>query len=231
MVPAHGEAKVLDANVRLLHAHLSDGIGRPWRITIAENASTDATPAIADRLAAELPSVAVRHRREPGRGGALREAWLASDAPLLAYTDADLSTDLGGLAPLLDAIDPTIGATAEMAIGSRLVDGASVERAPGRELTSRAYNVLVRAVLRLPFHDAQCGFKAIRADAARALLPQVADEGWFWDTELLTLAHRAGLQVDEVPVRWVEDPDSSVRVLSTALADLRGLARMATRRT
>ena len=138
--------------------------------------------------------------------------------------DADLSTDLGALVPLVDAV---ASGRADVAIGSRLVPGATVDRRMGRETISRAYNALVRAVLGAQIHDAQCGFKALRRDTALRLLPLVHDDGWFFDTELLLVAQRRGMRIEEVPVRWIDDPQSSVRIVPTAVADLRGIARMA----
>jgi hypothetical protein len=114
----------------------------------------------------------------------------------------------------------------DIAIGTRLARGAHVTRGLRRELISRTYNRLLRLVLRSRFSDAQCGFKAIRRDVATTLLPQIKDEEWFFDTELLVLAERAGLRIHEVPVDWVESTDSRVQVLPTALADLRGVARL-----
>jgi len=114
----------------------------------------------------------------------------------------------------------------DLAIGTRLARGARVVRGPRRELISRCYNVLLHATLGTCFSDAQCGFKAIRADQARLLLPLTRDSGWFFDSELLVLAERAGLRIHEIPVDWIDDPDSRVRVIPTALADLRGIARM-----
>ena len=224
VVPAYNEAGVLSTTIERLHDHLGTHHDHPWTITIAENASTDATAAIADDLATSLPHVRVLHVPEPGRGRALRTAWTTSDADVVAYMDADLSTDLAALGPLVDAV---ASKPATVAIGSRLVTGAVVDRRLGREAISRAYNALVRAVLRATFHDAQCGFKALRRTDALALLPRVLDDGWFFDTELLLVAQRSGLVIEEVPVHWVDDPDSSVRIVSTAIADLRGVARMA----
>jgi putative flippase GtrA len=101
-----------------------------------------------------------------------------------------------------------------------------VTRGAKRELISRAYNHLLHVALRVRFSDAQCGFKAIRADAARRLLPQIADQGWFFDTELLVCAQRHGMRIHEVAVDWIDDPDSRVDIVSTALGDLRGVLRM-----
>jgi glycosyltransferase involved in cell wall biosynthesis len=224
VVPAHDEIAVLASTIDALHQHLTEHLRRPWQITIAENASTDGSAAEADRLARERTGVRALHEASPGRGRALRHAWATSRADILMYTDADLSTDLAAIVPLVDAI---ACGRADLAIGSRLVPGATVERALGREVMSRAYNGIVRTVLGARFHDAQCGFKAIRRDLAEELLPQVADDGWFFDTELLVLAQRRGRRIAELPVRWIDDPDTSVRVLPTVWADLRGVARLA----
>lgn len=224
VVPAHDEIRVLDQSIRRLHRHLDLHLGRPWQLTIAENASTDGTTELADALAGELPGVRAVHTAIPGRGRALRQAWSSSHAEVVSYMDADLSTDLGALVPLIDAVAT---GRADVAIGSRLVAGASVERRAGREGISRAYNRIVRTLLRAEFHDAQCGFKALRRTTADQLLPQVRDQGWFFDTELLLVAQRQGLRIEEIPVRWVDDPHSSVRIIPTAVADLRGVARMA----
>lgn len=224
VVPAHDEVAVLAATVRTLHRHLTGHLTGPWQLTIAENASTDGTAEEADRLAEQLPDVRVVHVPAAGRGGALRAAWTTSTAAIVSYMDADLSTDLDSLVPLLDAV---ASGRADVAIGSRLVAGAAVDRRRGREVISRTYNVIVRTLLGARFHDAQCGFKALRRDTAMGLLPQVHDDGWFFDTELLLLAQRRGLRIEEVPVRWIDDPHSSVRIVPTALADLRGVARLA----
>jgi glycosyltransferase involved in cell wall biosynthesis len=210
--------------VHRLHAHLSDHFPYSVRITIADNASTDATLAIAHRLAGELPHVTVVHLDEKGRGRALSRVWSASDAAVLAYVDVDLSTDLNALLPL---VAPLITGHSDLALGSRLARGSRVVRGAKRELISRSYNLLLRGTLAVRFSDAQCGFKAIRGDVAARLLPMVQDTGWFFDTELLVLAQRAGLRIHEVPVDWVDDPDSRVDVIATAIGDLRGVRRVA----
>lgn len=225
VVPVHNEERDLERCVRRLHGHLAAHFPHPFRITIADNASTDRTWPIARRLAAELAQVRALRLAGKGRGLALHTAWLASDARVLAYTDVDLSTDLAALPAL---VAPLMSGHSDVAIGSRLARGARVVRGARRELVSRGYNLLLRGALNARFSDAQCGFKAIRADVARALLPHVADTGWFFDTELLVLAQRAGLRIHEVPVDWIDDPDSRVDLVATALADLRGIARLGT---
>lgn len=222
-VPVFNEETDLDPNVRRLHAHLRDTFPYPFRITVADNASTDRTPRIAAALAAELAEVEWTRLSEKGRGRALRAVWSRSGAPVLAYTDVDLSTELTALLPL---VAPLISGHSDLAIGTRLAPGARVVRGPRREVISRCYNVLLRRTLAVRFSDAQCGFKALRRDVAERLLPLVRDGGWFFDTELLVLAERQGLRIHEVPVDWVDDPDSRVDLLATALADLRGIARL-----
>jgi putative flippase GtrA len=223
VVPVYNEQSALERSVRRLHAFLTTELPFDWRIIVTDNASTDATPGIARALALELPHVTVMRLEAKGRGRALRRAWTDSDADVLAYMDVDLSTDLRALLPLVASL---ISGHSEVAIGSRLSAGSRVTRGGKREFISRSYNHLLQLVLRARFSDAQCGFKALRADAARELLPLVEDEGWFFDTELLVLAQRRGMRIHEVAVDWIDDPDSRVDILSTALTDLRGVARL-----
>ena len=224
VIPVYNEQEALEPSVRRLHAYLTRELPFSWRIVVADNASTDATPALAARLARELPHVSHLRLEQKGRGRALRTAWAASPSRVVAYMDVDLSTDLRGLLPLLA---PLVSGHSDVAIGTRLARGARVVRGPKRELISRSYNVILHTVLRARFSDAQCGFKAVRADALRNLLPEVRDQEWFFDTELLVLAQRRGLRIHEVPVDWVDDPESTVRIASTAWKDLKGVARMA----
>ena len=222
-VPVYNEERVLEGSVRRLHGFLSSDFPLGWRILVADNGSTDRTLVVARRLSYELPAVEALRVRGRGRGRALHAAWSASDARVLCYMDVDLSTDLGALLPL---VAPLLSGHSDLAIGTRLHRDARVQRSLKRELISRSYNRLLRLVLRAHFSDAQCGFKAIRVDVARQLLPLVQDQEWFFDTELLVLAQRRGLRIHEVPVDWVEDRDSRVRILPTAAADLRGVGRL-----
>ncbi|MTD44292.1 glycosyltransferase [Conexibacter sp. W3-3-2] len=223
VVPVHNEQGTLAASVRRLHEHLTERFPFAWRIVVANNASTDRTAAVARALADDLPGVALLDLPEKGRGRALRAAWTRSDADVLCYMDVDLSTDLDALLPL---VAPLVSGHSELAIGTRLSRSSRVVRGPKREVISRSYNQLLRWTLGARFSDAQCGFKAIRADVARELLPQVRDEAWFFDTELLVLAQREGRRIHEVPVDWVDDPDSRVDIVSTAMEDLRGIVRL-----
>lgn len=223
VVPVYNEAAGLDRSIRRLHRFLTAGFPFRWRITIADNASVDATPEIARRLAATLPSVQHLRLEQKGRGRALRAAWSRSPARVVAYMDVDLSTDLRGLMPL---VAPLLSGHSDLAIGSRLAHGSRVVRGPKRELISRSYNRILRTVLRARFSDAQCGFKAVRRDVLEGLMDEVQDDGWFFDTELLVLAQRRGLRIHEVPVDWVDDPDSRVNIVQTAVTDLQGVARL-----
>jgi glycosyltransferase involved in cell wall biosynthesis/putative flippase GtrA len=223
VIPVYNEEHDLPDSIRRLHHYLATEVPYRSRITVADNASTDNTLAVGHALADELDDVEVIHLDAKGRGGALYTAWMGSDADVVAYMDVDLSTDLAALMPL---VAPLISGHSDMAIGSRLAATSRVVRGPKRELVSRSYNLLLRGVLGARFSDAQCGFKAVRADVARRLLPLVADTGWFFDTELLVIAERAGLRIHEVPVDWVDDPDSRVEILQTAINDLKGCWRV-----
>jgi putative flippase GtrA len=223
VVPVYNEEDDLERCVRRLHAYLRVEFPYRFRITIADNASTDSTADVARRLADDLTEVVFVCLAEKGRGRALKYVWTRSDAVVLAYMDVDLSTDLGALLPL---VAPLISGHSDLAIGSRLARGSRVVRGAKREFISRSYNLILRGTLWARFSDAQCGFKAIRADVAERLLPMVEDTGWFFDTEMLVLAERAGLRIHEVPVDWVDDPDSRVDIVATAVADLRGIARL-----
>jgi putative flippase GtrA len=223
VIPVYNEQQALAASVQRLHRYLSEAFPFTWLITVADNASTDATWGTACLLAQQLSGVQAVHISQKGRGRALRAAWLQSRAAVVAYMDVDLSTDLAALLPL---VAPLISGHSDLAIGSRLAQGAQVVRGPRREVISRAYNLILKATLHNSFSDAQCGFKAVRAEVARRLVPLVEDDGWFFDTELLVLAERNGLRVHEVAVDWVDDPDSRVDVVQTARDDLRGVKRM-----
>jgi putative flippase GtrA len=222
VVPVYNEEQILESSITRLVEHLETSFPFAWRIIIADNASTDRTGAIADTLASD-PRIQHLHLDQKGRGRALRAAWSASDADVVAYTDVDLSTGLTGLLPL---VAPLVSGHSDVSVGSRLSSASVVARGPKRELISRCYNLILRLIFAVRFRDAQCGFKAVRTDVAHLLLPAIQDEAWFFDTELLLLAEHNGLRVHEVPVDWIDDPDSRVAITSTALEDLRGVRRM-----
>ena len=239
VLPVFNEEKDLPASVSRLLAFLPGRLDDyDWRIVIADNGSTDSTPDVAGRLSKRHTAVEQIRIEEPGRGRALRAAWLQSGADVMGYMDVDLSTDLDALPRLVR----TVGNEGyDIAIGSRLARGAEViGRSWTREITSRAYSLIFRllfpelffdpraitSMFLTGFRDAQCGFKALSRLAAHELAPLVEDGGWFFDTELLILAERNGYRIKELAVRWTDDPDSKVKVAATAYRDLRGLARL-----
>jgi glycosyltransferase involved in cell wall biosynthesis len=222
VIPVLNEAHVLERSVRALHSYLSDHLGHTWRIVVADNGSTDGTFEIARKLEG-LGSVSADHIPEAGRGRALSRAWLASEADVVSYMDVDLSTDLEAFPKLVSAI---VDEGYDLASGTRLGPGAETTRSLRREVLSRGFVFLINLGFGTRLRDTQCGFKAASRECARKLLPLVQDTGWFWDTELLLLAAKGGWRIKFIPVRWVEDPDSRVKVISTVTKDLRGLVRM-----
>lgn len=226
-IPVLNEERTIESSLATLVSHLSADCPYDWCITVVDNGSTDRTWFLANSFAAKNPLIRTIRLDRRGRGGALKAAWSTSTADVVAYMDVDLSTGLESLQPLLE---PIVRGETDVSIGSRLAAGARIERSLQREIISRIYNVIARSFLRYNVRDAQCGFKAIRSSLARDLIPRIEDEGWFFDTELLALAWRGGLRINEVPVRWVEDGDSRVRIVRTALDDLRGIWRLYHRR-
>ncbi|HET6964328.1 MAG TPA: glycosyltransferase [Acidimicrobiales bacterium] len=222
-VPVYNEEADLEMNIRRLRWYLDRRFPLDALVTVVDNASTDTTWERALGLERTLPGVRAVHLDQKGRGRALKRVWSESMSPVVAYMDVDLATGLDALLPL---VAPLLSGHAELAIGSRLAVGARVVRGAKREYISRAYNLLLHTVLGAGFTDAQCGFKAVRSDVARALLPMVGDDGWFFDTELLVLAQRMGLRIHEVAVDWVDDSDSRVDILNTARLDLQGVWRL-----
>jgi putative flippase GtrA len=223
VVPVRDEERELAPSIRRLCGYLRGQFPFTARVTIADNGSSDRTWPVAKALCREFTEVGAVHLDQSGRGRALRAVWSASSADVLAYMDVDLSTDLNALLPL---VAPLLSGHSDLAIGTRLARGSRVIRGPRREVISRGYNLLLHASLGTGFSDAQCGFKAIRREQARVLLPLTEDTGWFFDTELLVLAERAGLRIHEVPVDWIDDADSRVDIVATAMADLRGILRL-----
>jgi glycosyltransferase involved in cell wall biosynthesis len=225
VIPVYNEEAQLAASVATLRDFLEVNAPWRWRIVIADNASTDGTLAVAHDLAARDQRARVFHLKQKGRGRALKTAWLASDADVVAYMDVDLSTNLASFPPL---VAPLLGGQSDVAIGSRLRRGAVVIRQWKREVLSRGYNRLINVLFRNGFTDAQCGFKALTRAAAQTLLPDVRDDAWFFDTELLLLAEARGYRIHEVLVEWVENLDSRVDIPKTIRDDLYGLWRMRT---
>lgn len=226
VVPLLNEAHVLEESVVTIREFLLAHFPYPWTILLADNGSEDGTPEIARELASRFEEVEALTLAERGRGRALRLAWRHSRADIVAYTDVDISTELEALEKLCRAIHEE---GYDLAIGSRLLPDSQVARGPLRETISRLYNLLVQTVLRIRFKDAQCGFKAISRRVADEIVPMVVDEAWFFDTELLVLSEKRGLRIKEIPVRWADDDDSRVRIVSTAWEDIKGVLRVRAR--
>ncbi len=228
VIPVYNEEVALQRNIPKLCEYLATYLPYRWSVTIVDNASTNCTITVAGELAAVYgPRISVLHLDEKGRGRALKAAWSASEANIVAYMDVDLSTNLWAFLPL---VAPLTTGHSDVATGSRLLKGAMVTRRWKREVISRCYNLLIKAMFRNRFSDAQCGFKAVKRSVARELLPRVEDSEWFFDTELLLLAEERGLRIHEVPVDWIEDLDSRVDIAATALKDVKGLLRVRTER-
>jgi glycosyltransferase involved in cell wall biosynthesis len=223
VIPVYNEEHVLAQSVETLRQFLAQHPQHDWRIVVADNASTDGTLRLAEKLSDQHAEVSCVHLPQKGRGRALRHAWMASDAEIVSFMDVDLSTDISALPALIGAIADE---GYDIAIGTRLASGSRTTRSFRREMISRVYNLLIKVMFFTRFSDAQCGFKAMSRQAAHELLPHAQNEQWFLDTELLILAEKGGYRIKEIPVRWVEDPDSRVRVASTAWEDIRGLLRL-----
>jgi glycosyltransferase involved in cell wall biosynthesis len=225
VIPVLNEARALADSVNALAAFLSNNLNDyEWAVVVADNGSTDATPSICQSLSEQ--DSRVRHVRleQRGRGRALKRAWAESNADIVAYMDVDLSTDLSALPQTIAAVD---GEGYDIAIGSRLKRGAQViGRSFKRELISRSYSLIFRAMFLAGFQDAQCGFKAVSRRAADDVAPLVVDNGWFFDTEMLLIAEKNGYRIKEIPVKWTDDPDSRVKIFSTAWEDIKGLLRL-----
>jgi len=224
VIPVYNEEADLERSVTALRQFLLDYVDYDWRIVIADNASQDRTLEIAKELAKRYPGqVTYVHLDQKGRGRALRKAWTESDADIVSYMDVDLSTDLSAFPPLIDSL---IDSEYDVAIGSRLKKGAQVQRGLKREIISRIYNLMIKVMFLNKFSDAQCGFKAATRRAVRDIVPLIKDQAWFFDSELLLLAERMGYKIAEVPVKWMDDPDSRVKIASTAWEDVKGLFRV-----
>jgi glycosyltransferase involved in cell wall biosynthesis len=222
VVPVYNEEVALPSSILSLTRFLDASLSNPWRVVIADNASVDGTGEVARLLCEEDSRVDYLYLPQKGRGRALRAAWLASSADIVAYMDADLSTDLTHFPQLVDALESGY----DVAIGSRLSRESQVTRSFKREFISRTYNLLIKSMFLTPFPDAQCGFKALTKQAARSILPQVQNNNWFFDTELLIIAAKRGYRIKSIPVKWDDDPTSTVNIVGTATEDIKGLLRL-----
>ncbi len=224
VIPVLNEAHVLADSVATVRAFAAEAlIEYHWTITIVDNGSTDGTDVVGAKLAARFPDVGFTSLTELGRGRALRHVWTHSTADIVCYTDVDLSTELAALPKLLRVI---ANGECDVATGSRLLPTSQTTRSRKRELVSRCYNALIKLLFWNTFSDAQCGFKAVSRRVVTEIVPRVKNQSWFFDTELLLLAEKAGYRIADIPVRWIEDDDSRVKIAATAWEDIKGLVRV-----
>lgn len=223
-IPVYNEEKALPASIPMLHAFLTERMpAYAWTIEIADNASIDRTPEVSRRLAEEYPNVRYLRLEQKGRGRALKKSWTSSDADIVSYMDVDLSTNLESFPPMIEALAHK---GYDIGTGSRLMKGANTTRSVKREFISRSYNLMVKALFFTRFSDAQCGFKAVTREVVDTLLPLIEDNVWFFDSELLIIGEKCGYRIFDIPVRWIEDLDTRVKIVSTATDDIKGLLRV-----
>jgi glycosyltransferase involved in cell wall biosynthesis len=222
VIPVFNEEKALPRNIVILADFLKANLRNPWQIIIADNASTDNTRSVSEMLTERYSGINYLHIPQKGRGRALKAAWLDSTADIVSYMDVDLSTDLSYFPTLVGSLEEGY----QVAIGNRLGKGSRVTRSLKREFISRGYNLLIKSMFFVPFQDAQCGFKALTRNTAQAILPLIKNDNWFFDTELLIIAAKRGYKINSVPVKWDDDPTSTVHITSTATEDIKGLLRL-----
>ena len=222
VIPVFNEEQALPRSIVILADFLKANLRNPWQIVIADNASTDKTQSVSEMLCERYSGITYLHIPQKGRGRALKAAWLDSTADIVSYMDVDLSTDLTHFPPLVESLQEGY----HVAIGSRLSKGSKVSRSIKREVVSRGYNLLIKSMFFTPFQDAQCGFKALTRQAAKAIVPHIKNDNWFFDTELLIIAAKRGYRIKQLPVKWDDDPTSAVNIAGTATEDIKGLLRL-----
>jgi glycosyltransferase involved in cell wall biosynthesis len=223
VIPVLNEAHVLEASVNTVLAYARNHLPYQWHVVVVDNGSTDGTQEVARRIAEREPRVRFLHLVQRGRGRALRHAWLQGRADVVCYMDVDLSTGLDHLPDLIRAVARE---GYDVATGSRLMRESKTRRSFKREMISRLYNVFVKAILATRFSDAQCGFKAVSRRAVETIVTQIEDQSWFFDTEMLVLAEKQGYRIKDIPVVWVEDDDSRVKIFRTGWDDIKGVFRL-----
>jgi glycosyltransferase involved in cell wall biosynthesis len=223
LIPVLNEAHVLERSVTTVREYLQQSVPWKWRVVVVDNGSTDGTDRVGRQLAEKHSDVLFLHLEQRGRGRALRFAWMQSSADIVGYMDVDLSTELAAIPRAVDAMTRE---GCDIAIGSRLMRGSRTKRSFNREVISQIYNLLVRAVLFTRFSDAQCGFKFVSREVVERIVPQIKDQSWFFDTELLVLAEKQGYRIKDLPVEWIEDDDSRVKIVRTAWEDIKGIFRL-----
>jgi len=223
VIPCLNEVEQLEWSVTTCRDFLAAHFPYRWEVFVADNGSKDGTAELAKSLSERFGDVGYFTIPERGRGRALRKAWSECDADIVAYTDVDLSTELEALEKLCRAIHED---GCDIATGSRLLPQSRIKRGLKREVISRCYNLMIKLVLFTHFSDAQCGFKAVSRRVVDELVPMVEDQAWFFDSEMLILGEKLGYKIADVPVKWIDDDDSRVKIVSTAMEDIRGVWRL-----
>lgn len=233
VIPMYNEEEQIEWSVTTLRKfaqeHLQD---YNWRIIVADNASKDSTLEKAKMLSDQYPEVNYHHMTRKGRGHSLVAVWGESQSDVHVYMDTDLSTDLKHLPVIIDKVTKE---GYDLAVGSRNLPKSNVDRGLKRTIISKGYITIIKLFMGVSFSDAQCGFKAISNAAKEKLFPllrpETWDQGkvgsaWFFDTELLVIADKAGMKIYDEPVTWKDDPGSTVHIFKDAMEDLRGLWRL-----
>ena len=224
VIPVYNEQRILESSIDTLRTFLLENFSKyDWKIIIANNASKDNTLEIAKRITRKYKDVRLVHLDQKGRGRALKKAWLSSKADIVSYMDVDLSTELSAFPKMIEGM---LAGKCNVATGTRLTKQSNTIRRLFREVLSRGYNYIIRAVLWVHYSDAQCGFKAVTRKGLKDLVPLIKDNEWFFDTELLTLAEKFGYGIYELPIKWVEDKDSRVSIAKTIYQYLRDVTRL-----
>jgi len=217
IIPAYNEEKRLPIALRQVIHYLRRG-GWPFaEILVVDDGSTDATVWVAEQIQADYKDLRVlRNPGNRGKGYAVRHGMLQCRGEWALFTDADLSAPIEELETLWDAIQRD---GAQVAVGSRALDRRliGVHQSWFRENGGRVFNLVMRLITGLPFHDTQCGFKLFEARAAREIFRRQLLDGFGFDVEVLFIGRRLGYREIEVPVRWSD-------VAGTKVSTWRGLA-------
>ena len=200
VLPVFNEERVLADNVKKLYQFLKKRLNEPWQIIIASNGSTDATDPLAAKLALSLPGVKFFPLKKAGKGYAISETWKTWPADYFIFMDVDLATDLEALPALLDALKQDHA----IVYGSRFAPCSRVQCPWLRKILSSGYGIVFRFLLGSKIQDPACGFKGVNAKTVKEILPAVQSQGWFFDSELILRAEKAGFSLKAIPVQWSE---------------------------
>lgn len=225
VIPAYNEEVRLSASLGAIAAFAGSWPGGAETI-IVDDGSRDQTSSIACDYASRNPGVTVLvNKANRGKGFSVRRGFLEASGQIVLLSDADLSTPLGEAPELIARLESMGGG---IVIGSRGLENSNVEvhQNPIREGMGRVFNLLVRAITNLPFHDTQCGFKVMTRSLAKPIMERAKIDGFAYDVELLYVARQMGVPIDEVPVTWRNAPGSKVGLVSAPILMLRDTIRI-----